>query len=76
MISERRHLLTRCLRLEARIIALRGQHEIELPRGKRRVSAEDHDVLCDLRRQGIGISEIARRTRWSYSTVARRTRGV
>ena len=69
MISERRYLLTRCLRLEAEIVRL--QHKmVATPRRKQRATTpDDRARMCDLRRQGIPASEISRQTGWHVSTV-------
>jgi hypothetical protein len=76
MISDHEYLLTRCLRLEAKIADLEQQRADSWTYQpfRRVVQAGDREKMRALRAQGLGFSEVGRRLGWADSTVARHTR--
>jgi len=75
-MSERRYLLTRCLRLEAEIVRLRGKMAESYQRGQRYATPEDRARMCELRTQGKSVRTIATQTGWSVSMVYLVTKNV
>jgi len=73
VISDRRHLLERCLRLESEIVRLKQA-------GYRRLhpyaTEEDRARIRDLRRRGMTARAIAQQTGWSVSMVYATTKGI
>lgn len=68
MTDTRRHLLTRCLRLELRIEQL--EREIATLRPKRRTLTDaDRTMISALHQQGKLVRAIATQTGWSIGTV-------
>lgn len=70
MISERRYLLTRCLRLEAEIARLKSE------RRRRPATPDDRARIRDLWRRGMSARAIAAQTGWSVSMVYAVTKGI
>lgn len=68
MLDTRTYLLRRCLRLEARIIAL--SQDLARVRPKRRTPTEaDRAIILALRCHGEPARQIATQTGWSIGTV-------
>jgi uncharacterized protein YerC len=67
MTSERAYLLTRCLRLEAKIAVLKD--ELAKARPRRALTPADRAAMVEMRRQGKPVRAIANQTGWSVGTV-------
>jgi DNA-binding NarL/FixJ family response regulator len=78
MINERRYLLERCLRLEARIAALEQERASgwATSRRRREVQAADREKMHALLRRGLSYNEIGKRLGWADTTVRAHTREV
>jgi len=78
-MTDRHYLLRRCLRLEARILALKAQLQGQRPsrqlicprRPRRRTSDADRAQIRALHAQGASPYAIARETGWSRWVVYR-----
>lgn len=74
-------LLARCLRLEAKIVALERERATAWParparRAHFKATPADIATMRTLRAQGMALEDIAMQLRWSYPTVRRYTANV
>lgn len=75
-MTDRRYLLTRCLRLEAEIARLQQNMAESYQRRQRQATPEDRARMRELRRQGLTVRKIAAKTGWSVSLVYVVTKGI
>jgi hypothetical protein len=73
-VTDREHLLARCLRLEERVHALECQLRRAGLTPRRLVTAAEAALMCDLRARGVPKVTISACTGWSLPTVERHTK--
>ena len=75
-MNERTYLLTRCLRLEAKIAQLQSEMTLSYQHRRRNASPDDRARMIDMRRRGASVRAIAQQTGWSQSLVYLVTRNI
>lgn len=76
MTDTRQYLLTRCLRLEAKIAQMQRELNADYRRRHPLATDDDRARLRDLRRRGMSPRAIAHQTGWSVSMVYYTTKNV